>query len=214
MLLNLSISPAARRAARHLQTLSLLTMLSIGTAVAASLMLTTPAQEHLARAEADYHAARQMQLRLQVGRQTLEELREVWGLLPPRKDFSSLVLAISELARRDRVEIPGMNYTFQKGEEGLALKATMTFRAAGDYAGIRAFIHRLETTGPYLFIESLDASRSLEKVRASVKAAGPSGSPRERTVVVLNVRVVTFLRPDPSSVNPPPRPTGPPTTGT
>ena len=196
MTLNFSMSPPVRRAARHLQTLGLLSLLSVGAAAAVSLMVTTPAREHLSRAEADYHAARQTQVRLHAGRQTLDELKDVWNVLPPRQDFSSLVLAISELARRDRVDIPGMNYSFQKAEEGLALKATMTFRAAGDYAGIRAFIHRLETTWPYLFIESLDASRSFEKVRGTTKSSGQAGS-RERTVVMLNVRVVTFLRPDP-----------------
>jgi hypothetical protein len=59
----------------------------------------------------------------------------------------------------------------------------MTFRAVGQYGAIREFIHRLETTGPYLFIESLDVSRA--------SRGGPASAP-----VVFNVRVVTFLRPD------------------
>src|SRR5205814_1854565 len=112
-----------------------------------------------------YQAARQTQLRLQAQRATLDDLAEVWKLLPPRKDFSSLVLAVSELARRDGVDIPGITYTTQQAEDGLAVKATMTFRAVGDYTGLRAFIHRLETTGPYLFIESLDASRTVQRRR-------------------------------------------------
>jgi hypothetical protein len=191
------MSPAARRSASHLQPLALLTTASIGAAIGASMLLTTPAHEHLGRAQADYHAARQIQLRLQAGRTTLDELKEVWSLLPPRKDFSSLILAISELARKDGVDIPGMNYTLQKAEEGIALKASMTFQAAGKYAGIRAFIQRLETTGPYLFIESLDATRSAQRSRAAGTSDGESAVSNDRTVVVFNVKVVTFLRPDP-----------------
>ena len=87
-----------------------------------------------------------------------------------------------------------------KTDGALALKASMTFRVAGDYASIRRFIHRLETTGPYLFIESLDASRS--QSRQALKVSAESGPPRPghamRSVVVFNVRVVTFLRPDPA----------------
>jgi hypothetical protein len=191
------LSPAARRSASHLQPLALLTTASIGAAIGASILFTTPAQESLTRAQGDYHAARQMQLRLQAGRNTLDDLNDVWSLLPPRKDFSGLILAISELARKDGVDIPGMNYTLQKAEEGIALKASMTFQAAGKYAGIRAFIHRLETTGPYLFIESLDATRSSQTRRVAGKADGEPGLSNDRTVVVFNVKVVTFLRPDP-----------------
>jgi hypothetical protein len=191
------LSPAARRAARHLHPLALVMVASVAAAIGASLVFTAPAEEHLSTARAEYQAARQMQLRLQAGRVTLDELKEVWNLLPPRKDFSSLVLAISELAHRDGVKIPGMNYTLQKAEDGLALKASMSFQAAGQYAGIRAFIHRLETTGPYLFIESLDATRSVQSGRVAGKLAGEPGHSSDRTVVVFNVRVVTFLRPDP-----------------
>jgi hypothetical protein len=196
LMLQQFLSPAARRSASHLQPLALLTIASIGAAIGASMLFTTPAQEHLTRAQADYHAARQTQLRLQAGRNTLDDLKDVWSLLPPRKDFSSLILTISELARKDGVDIPGMNYTLQKAEEGLALKASMTFQAAGKYAGIRAFIQRLETTGPYLFIESLDATRSSQRQTAG-KADGEPGLSNDRTVVVFNVKVVTFLRPDP-----------------
>jgi hypothetical protein len=198
------LSPTARRAAPHLQPLALLMVLSVAAAIGASFIFTTPAEKHLRTARAEYQAARQMQVRLQAGRLTLDELKGVWNLLPPRKDFSSLVLAISELAHRDGVKIPGMNYALQNAEDGLAVKSSMSFQAAGQYAGIRAFIHRLETTGPYLFIESLDATRSVQSGRVSAKAAGKSGHASDRTVVVFNVRVVTFLRPDPLRSGTPP----------
>jgi hypothetical protein len=191
------VSAHARRAARSLQPLALITIVSIATAVGMSLLVTTPAEEHRSHAQADYQSARQMQQHLQAGRATVDELKDVWNLLPPRKDFSSLVLAISELARQDGVKIPGMNYSLEKADDGFALKVSMTFQAAGPYPGIRAFIHRLETTGPYLFIESLDAARSAGGGRLSDKAQRDGDVVADRTVVVFNIRVATFLRPDP-----------------
>jgi hypothetical protein len=74
----------------------------------------------------------------------------------------------------------------------------MTFRAEGNYTGIRRFIHRLETTGPYLFIESLDAARSVGR-RPRMKRAGDSERLPDGTMVLFNVRVITFLRPDPAA---------------
>jgi hypothetical protein len=196
----IELSPVAKRAAGNLRSLALLTMGAIAVAMGVSLWLTTPARDNLGRAQAEYQTARQMQLRLQAALRTQKDLTEVWKVLPPRKDFPTLVLSISELARRDAVEIPGMTYMLDKTDGGLALKASITFRVAGDYASIRGFIHRLETTGPYLFIESLDASRSVQS-RKALKVSAESGPQRPgqalRSVVVFNVRVVTFLRPDP-----------------
>jgi hypothetical protein len=193
------LSPAAKRAAGHLRPLALLTVGAVATALVVSLWLTTPARECLARAQTEYQSARQMQLRLQAALRTQEDLTGVWKLLPPRKDFPKLILSISDLARRDDVELPGMTYVLDKAEGGLALKASVTFQVAGDYASIRGFIHRLETMGPYLFIESLDASRSAQ-TRKAVKISAESSLQRPgafRPVVVFNVRVVTFLRADP-----------------
>ncbi len=180
---NAILSPIARRAFRSLLPLALVMILAIGTAVAASTLFQTPAQDRLASAQAAYETARRAQIRQEAARETQEELVAVWAVLPARTDFGRLILEVSDLAQRDHVTIPGITYTLQKMEDGLALKATMTFRAVGQYGAIREFIHRLETTGPYLFIESLDVSR-----------AGREGS--ANAPVVFNVRVVTFLRPD------------------
>lgn len=184
---NTILTPIARRAFRSLLPLGLLMTLSLGAAIAVSTLFQTPAQDRLMAAQAAYDAARQAQIRQEAARKTQEDLTGVWAVLPARTEFGRLILDISERAQRDHVAIPGMTYTLQKIEEGLALKATMIFRAVGQYAAIRGFIHRLETTGPYLFIESLDVSRA--------SRGGPLTAP-----VVFNVRVVTFLRPDtPSS---------------
>jgi Pilus assembly protein, PilO len=198
----MELSPAAKRAAANLRPLALLTLGAVATALAVSFWLMTPAREGLARAQAEYQTARQMQLRLQAALKTQEDLNEVWKLLPPRKDFPRLILSISDLARRDDVDLPGMTYVLDKADGGLALKASVTFQVAGDYASIRGFIRRLETMGPYLFIESLDASRSTQ-TRKIVKVSAESGLQRPgqalRSIVVFNVRVVTFLRADPSA---------------
>jgi hypothetical protein len=139
------------------------------------------------KAQADYDAARHSHVRQEAARRTLEELAGLWKEVPERKEFSLMVVAISELAQQDHVAIPGVTYAFQKLEDGLALKAAMTFQAAADYTDIRRFLHRLEASGPYLFIESLDATR-LNR-----------GHARDR--VVFNVRVVTFLRPDQAGIS-------------
>lgn len=179
-----SLSPVLAKAARSLAPLLLLALMAVGGAVATSILVRDPAHAHVAQAQTAYETARQAGVRQEAAKETLEELSGFWKELPARKEFSVMILAISELAQRDHVKIPGMHYTFLKVEDGLAWKSSMTFQAAGDYADIRRFIHRLETSGPYLVIESLDATRV-------IRGEQPSR-------VMFNVRVVTFLRPDPA----------------
>jgi len=193
--LSLSFSRIPRLAVRGLWPLGLLTVLALGIGIGAYLLVLIPAEERLARAETAYEAARQAQLQQQAARKTQEtfhrtqkDLEEVWETLPAQKQFAALAVAISELGRAVAVSIPGMTYTLQKVEEGLPAKATLAFRAVGEYGAIYRFLHRLETTEPYLFIESLDVSRTSEPNRATL------------TLLEFNVRVVTFLRPDPPKV--------------
>jgi len=195
-LFNLSFLPIPRLAARGLWPLGLLTVLALGIGIGAYLLVLIPAEQRLARAEAAYEAARQAQLQQQAARKTQEtfrqtqkDLEQVWETLPAQKQFAALAVAISELGRAVAVSIPGMTYTLQKVEEGLPAKATLAFRAVGEYGAIYRFLHRLETTEPYLFIESLDVSRTSEPNRAAL------------TLLAFNVRVVTFLRPDPPKVS-------------
>jgi hypothetical protein len=176
------LSPLARRVSRSLLPLTLLATLSVGVVISAFSLLHEPAQLRLARAEAAYATGRQIQPKQEAARKTQEDLRTVWAVLPERRQFPRLVLKISELAQWHHVAIPGMTHTVQTVENGLALKATMTFQAAGPYADIRRFIHRLEAMGPYLLIESLDVARV------------PGNSPVHR--VKFNVRAGIFLRPD------------------
>ena len=179
------LPPLAMRTGRALQPLALATVVALFVAVGVNMLVLAPEQERLATAKERYEAARQAQIRQRAAKKTLVELAEVWQTLPPRKEFATLAAAISELARADRVSIQGMTYSLQKAEEGMPIKASLTFRPLGEYAAIRRFIHRLETTGSYLYIESLDASRAT----GSRQGSAP--------LVVFNVRLVTFLRPDP-----------------
>jgi Tfp pilus assembly protein PilO len=115
------------------------------------------------------------------------DLEKLWETLPTQSQFPALAVAISQFGRHLRVSIPGMKYSTQPLKTGLAVEGSLQFSAIGEYANIYRFIHRLETAQSYLVIESLDVTRS-----GGHTAAGKS-------LVELNVRVVTFLRPDPST---------------
>lgn len=189
--LQVSLSPSVTRAARLLQPLALLAMVALGLAVAVWQRVLAPAEERLAAAEAGLEKARQKESRMQAARATQEDLQGVWAQLPARKEFASLAAAISELAKAEQVDVPGMTYTLQEAEDGLPVKGSLSFRAVGEYGAIRRFIYRLETSGPYLFIESLEAARA---------PGGQTGKGRGApTLVVFSVKVVTFLRASPEA---------------
>lgn len=202
-LIGLFMSPLAIRTCHRLLPLGLVTALAICATAAVDRWLLVPAKERLAQAKQQYDAARQAHTRQQAAKQVQEELALVWQTLPARRDFATLAAGISELARADVIVIPGMNYALQKVEDGLPLKASLTFRPVGEYAALRRFLHRLETTDPYLFIESLDASRAAGFSRTPMAgrtlAAHPGRTGASTPLVVFNIRLVTFLRPDPPS---------------
>jgi len=153
----------------------------------------SPAQEHLAQAEAAYHTALRAQAALQATRKTQEEMRtiklkldEVWRGLPTETEFASLALAISELGRSERVTIPGMQYAVERSHaDGMPVKASISFSVTGEYAAVYRFIHRLESADSYVVIESLNASRTAKSDKGSSSS------------VVFHVTVATFLRPNP-----------------
>jgi Tfp pilus assembly protein PilO len=123
-------------------------------------------------------ATRTQQERMKATREKIEREQQ---RLPTHSDFSALSISISELGQQEHVTIPGMTYAVQKKDKGLPVKATMTFKATGDYTSIYKFIQRLEQTEPYIVIESLDAARVDHKTTAT-------------TLVEFNMKVVTFLR--------------------
>ncbi|MER3422043.1 MAG: hypothetical protein C4293_01220 [Nitrospiraceae bacterium] len=144
----------------------------------------SPALERLKQARAAYERARQAHRHYQAMRKTEEELRTIWRELPARAQFPGLILAVADLAHQEHVAIPGMSHTVQSIEQGVALKASMTFRATGQYPAIRRFIHRLESSRSSLVIESLDVARN-----GDVKGLSAT--------VAFNIRVSSYLRADP-----------------
>jgi len=190
MTLNKILSPLAGRAIRSLMPLVLLAGLSVGSVAAVSFLVQEPARDRLKQAEAAYEAARRTHSEQRAARRTEETLAVMWQALTARKEFPSLILAVADLAQRDGVAIPGMSYSLQKIDDTTAMKASMSFQVAGDYAAIRRFIHRLEIDRHYLVVESLDASRATKRLLL--------GEGKESVIeqVRFSIRVMTFLKPD------------------
>jgi len=168
--------------------------LGIGCVLGSYWLLLEPSRSRIDRLQAAYEEARQAHgkrvaaKRVQgLARNSQRDLEKLWETLPTQSHFPALAVAISEFGKHLRVSIPGMTYSTQPSKTGLAVEGSLRFRAIGEYADIYRFIHRLETAKSYLVIESLDVTRS-----GRPTAAGKS-------LVELNVRVVTFLRPDPST---------------
>jgi Tfp pilus assembly protein PilO len=142
------------------------------------------AYEEAKNAHGKHVAAKQVQ---DLARRSQRDLGTLWETLPTQRQFPALAVAISEFGKNVGVSIPGMTYSTQPSKSGLTVEGSLRFRAVGEYADIYRFIHRLETAQSYLVIESLDVTRT-----GGHTAAGKS-------LIELNVRVVTFLRPDPST---------------
>ena len=184
----LGLPPGAWRALRPLM---MLTTLGVGLGCGLYWWVLGPAQERLVQSQRVYQAVRKEQVELQRNRGLQEEvqrqqaiLNKVWDVLPNRKDFTSLGVAIAELARAGQVTLPGMQYQSKNPKSGLPAKASFTFQARGHYRDLFRFIHSLETTKQYMVIESLGAARA----RASEQDKAGS--------VNLTIQVVTFLKPD------------------
>jgi len=177
---------------RRFVPLGLVTLTAVGFAVFLYIGVREPAQSRLEQAETAYQTAKQNQEQLhrtralqEKARTAQQQVEDVWKGLPTQNEFASFAMAISEVGRLERVAIPGMAYHVEKSEGAVPVKATLTFKVTGSYEAIYRFIHRLEMTEPYLVIERLDATRLDKSDRAS------------STLLVFNVKVVTFLRPIP-----------------
>ncbi len=150
-----------------------------------------PAQDALLRVEHAYQAAKQTQATLQrtkarqVQAQTAQQQLDLaMGALPKQEEFTSLAMTLAELGKREQVLIPRMGYDIKKPEEGRLVKATMAFKATGDYAAIYQFLHRLETTESYLVIERLDVGSEHNQKDSAGR-------------VIVNITVATYLRQEP-----------------
>lgn len=174
-----------RRGLAPLMSLAALSLVGAGLMYACWLR---PAQDALLRAEHAYQAAKQTQATLQrtkalqVQAQTAQQqLDLVTRALPKQEEFTSLAMTLADLGKHEQILIPRMGYDIKKPEEGRLVKATMAFKATGDYAAIYRFLHRLETTESYLVIERLDVGSE-----HSQKASAGR--------VMVNITVATYLR--------------------
>jgi len=189
----INLPSVSRATLRRFIPLGCLAVVSCVVAVSVWWGVRAPAAARLELAEISYRSAKQSQDQLSRTR-TLQEqaqraqrdVESVWNALPTQNEFSAFAMAISEMGRLEHVAIPGMGYHVGKREGLLPVKATLTFKVTGSYSAIYRFIHRLETTEPYLVIEGLDAAKVDKSDRAS------------SMLVVFNVKVMTFLRPAPT----------------
>ncbi|MCX5723974.1 MAG: type 4a pilus biogenesis protein PilO [Nitrospirae bacterium] len=189
--LDLKMPIAVQASLRRFLPLGLVTLTAVGCAAVVYVVIRGPALSRLEQAKTAYQSAKQTQDQLhrtrafqEKARTAQQQVEDVWKELPTQNEFASFAMAISEVGRLEHVSIPGMAYHVEKAEGSLPVKATLTFKATGDYGAIYRFIHRLEMTEPYLVIESLDAARLDKSDRAS------------STLLVFNVKVATFLRPN------------------
>lgn len=193
-LIKSSFSQIPRPALYGLIPLIVFVAVGIGCVLGSYWLLLEPSRSRVESLEAAYAeagqahgkrvASKQVQELVRRSQRDLEKLRET---LPPQSQFPALAVAISEFGKHVGVSIPGMTYSTQPSNSGLAVEGSLRFRAIGEYANIYRFIHRLETAQSYLVIESLDVTRSGVHTTTG------------KSLVELNVRVVTFLRPDPST---------------
>jgi Tfp pilus assembly protein PilO len=188
-LFNIAVPAVPTTALRGLIPLAMLTVLSIAGATLVYALGLSPAEQHLVNAEQAFQSAKQAQAALQGARtqqararSAQQQLDLVRQALPSHEEFTPLAMALTELGKSEHVAIPGMGYDIKKSEEGQPAKATIAFRASGDYASVYRFIHRLETVDPYVVIESLDVARE--------QTSKSSSSAR----IVVNIKVATYLR--------------------
>ncbi|OLB66027.1 MAG: hypothetical protein AUH96_08465 [Nitrospirae bacterium 13_2_20CM_2_61_4] len=131
--------------------------------VAVHLLVLAPAQDRFAQAEAAWLAARQRVAQRLDAKQARKDLTVILNALPGQRDFAQLPLAISEVARRDRVSIPDLSYALEKPQAGGFTKALLRGSVSGRYEDLRRFIHHLETADGFLLIEDLNVGRHSTK---------------------------------------------------
>jgi len=127
--------------------------------VGVHLLVVGPAQDRLAQAEAAWMAARQRIAQRLGAKEARKQVTVILNAVPGHRDFAQLPLALSEVARRDRVAMPDLSYALEKTTAAGFTKALLRGSVSGRYEDLRRFIHHLETAEGFLFIEDLDVSR-------------------------------------------------------
>ena len=142
-----------------------------------------PAQNRLTEVDARLQATQHAQEKTQTAQQTQGIIDTTWNALSDYQEFTDLSIDIADLAKRNRVQIPGMGYDFKPLKHKLAAKGTFAFEAQGGYSAIRKFIYELEKRWPYLFIERLSVERA-----------------KKQNGVLFRLRVSTFLKEFPQAL--------------
>lgn len=155
-------------------------------------LVVGPAQARLAALEADWAAAKSALARRLEARQARKDFDRVLTVLPGQRDFARLPLSISNIAKRDGVQLPALSYSMEKQGEDLATKAVLQGAVTGQYEDLRRFIYHLEASdGLLLFVEDLSVGR----------AADLRGEQRGRRLTV-NIRLATYIREENRPVRP------------
>src|SRR5207244_2538967 len=126
--------------------------------VGVHLLVVGPAQDRLAQAEAAWMAARQRIAQRLGAKEARKQVTVILNAVPGHRDFAQLPLALSEVARRDRVAMPDLSYSLEKAPAAGFTKAVLRGSVSGRYEDLRRFIHHLETADGFLFVEDLDVS--------------------------------------------------------
>lgn len=162
---------------QYLLPLGLLTVVTCLMAVGSYFFILVPSQSRLTDTTLAYERVQHTFKQHRMALNTQLTLEKVWKQLPPRKGFTGLGVAISNLAKSNNVRIPEIGYNIKKFRHQLATQGTMSFKAAGRYEAIRKFIYQLESKWPQLFIEKLTAERA-----------------KKGNEVAFSIEVSTFLR--------------------
>lgn len=152
----------------------------LGAACAAVHVLALmPAQAGLERQEAAWRAAREQAAQRLAAREARQNLTTVLNALPTHRDFVQLPFAISKVAKKAGVTVPRLSSSLEKAEAAFFTKATLRGAATGRYEDVRRFIHHLEQTEGFLFIENLDVGHQ---------------SSREDGIVTITMTLRTSIR--------------------
>jgi hypothetical protein len=148
-----------------------------------------PAQERLAKVEAERVAARQHLAHRLDAKQSSKDLAYIMNLLLTQRDFYQLPLALWEEGKLNHVNLSELTYTLEKPGENPAVKATFRGPVKGRYEDLRQFIHHLEASDRMLFIEDVDVGR--------IAAKDPG---TEKAPMTMHLQMSTYIRQGSASI--------------
>ncbi len=157
------------------------------TCASVRMLVVMPRQDEVSRLQAEEAAGTQRLAQLRQADRAAQEVKDVLNSLPGSRDFAKLPLAISEVAKRDRVTVPDLSYAVDKTERGVT-KAVLKGPVIGKYEDLRRFIHHLESAERFLFIEDLRVARVVGKKAEKLEA------------LTFTMNIGTYVREDQSRV--------------